>query len=275
MVLILLTSGCTVDEQPGPLPSRVQTAKIGNYDVTISPTGKEQLRRAWALSPAKPEKKSWLNAVARFHPQDKHSAGLAELELAYLELGPDYRKANTDQAAKAQAAFQQVAEKFSDMEDIVSGAFWYIGWIRADILGDIQGALKSYQRVLTRNSTTGPFRPLSGHWPSLGAGTKPPQGPPQFVYSWNNLARLEIIRLCPDKPQALMSLEELSPPEDERPKGYLVGKALHTFLQRFYPDETSSKLLTSYLNDSENSKLIREDLQKLLKARAVKRGKLP
>ena len=275
LVLILLASGCTPDEPPGEVPPQVQTGRIGDFDVSISPTGKEQLRRARALSPANPEKQSWLRAVARFHPQDKHSAGLAELELAYLKLGPDHRKANTYQAARAEEDFERVAEKFSNMEDIVSGAFWYIGWIRADILGDIQGALNSYQRVLTKDSATGPFRPVAGHWPSLGTKTETPKRPPQFVYSWNNLARLEIIRLSPDRPQAMTSLQELSAPENETPKGNLVGKGLHAFLQRFDLDETSSELITNYLDDSENSEPIREDLDKLLKAQTPKEGRLP
>ena len=68
------------------------------------------------------EKVAALQAIEILFPRNRFYIGLAELELAYLQLGSDYRLATEKQRRTALKHYESIATRFSDLPDISAKA---------------------------------------------------------------------------------------------------------------------------------------------------------
>ena len=261
LALFTVLSSCTSEDHPLESPRTVQTIQIDNFPIPVYATGDKQLYHARSLPTSRPDKTAWLKSVQQFHQADTHNGGIAALELAYLELCPDHRLAGVDQAQKAIAALRHITREYKTHNDIVSGALWYIGWIYTDLLHDTKNGIESYLQILERPPATLLPPSSTSRWPSLATENNRSEiNTQEFQYSWNDLARLQIIRYSMDRDQAWQAFSTLSPPADEKPRGYLEGKALQLFFKRFKADTQSTARLEVYLNKANIPELIQKDL---------------
>lgn len=131
-------------------------------------------------------------------PAAREVRALAEMELAYLTLGTDYRFAMPEQCRMAIEAYRQVVVNYTDLPAVCAKANWYIGWILADLLNERHEAATYFLAIIE----TYPDAKLSlappVPWVSLVLPRSEDQ--PQTVYDrpshiWGSLALLELIRI--------------------------------------------------------------------------------
>jgi tetratricopeptide (TPR) repeat protein len=182
------------------------------YAIEIFETAEDQLRyaRAWFSDPQ--EKQAALEVLIEQYPEANTVRAEAELELAYLALGADYRFADEGACLLAIGKYQRIAVQFSRLADICAKAHWYMGWIYADLLRQNSKAVIHFQTIVSRypDATLRLESPVP--WVSLVM--------PQFenqpqvvyerpVYSWRSMALLEIIRNSEDQEEQWVAFEKL------------------------------------------------------------------
>jgi hypothetical protein len=74
-------------------------------------------------------KKASLEVVIDQFPHDQAVRAAAEMELAYLILGADYRFATPGQCHRAIEAYRRVLVDHAELPAVCAKANWYIGWI--------------------------------------------------------------------------------------------------------------------------------------------------
>lgn len=189
-----------------------RTVTRNGYDIYIFDSAEEQRRyaRTWCFDPLK--KQAALEALIEYFPEAKSICAEAELELAYLVLGPDYRFANRSACLKAIEKYRQIAARFSEMPDISAKAHWYMGWIYADLLNQKSRALTHFQMIVSHYPDAALKREFSVPLVSLvlpHVVNDPQTVYERPVYSWRSMALLEIIRNTEDEGAKWAAFEKL------------------------------------------------------------------
>jgi len=173
------------------------------------------------------------------YPENKRYCGLAALDLAYLQLGDDYRFAYDEAYFNALDAYATILAEYTEFPEIIAKALWYIGWISTDLLYDRQKGLASYRRVVDeypreRVSLLPPAPWVSLIYPQENSGENALQEPPGN--SWAALALVEIIKHTEDPEAAWASFNRLW---HEYRDDVATGFALrHVLRRRYHVKET-------------------------------------
>lgn len=175
----------------------VQTITRSGYTFEIFTTPEQQLHyaRTWFSNPN--EKRAALELLLEYFPRAKNVRAQAELELAYLDLGGDYRFADSAACLRAIDKYQAVAAQYVDLPSICAKAHWYMGWIYADLLNHKRNAIAHYQTIVKQypDETLSLKPPVP--WVALvlpQAIEKPVAVYEYPIYKWSSIALLEIIR---------------------------------------------------------------------------------
>ncbi|MCP4021748.1 MAG: hypothetical protein GY729_07890 [Desulfobacteraceae bacterium] len=145
---IFISSCSTEDSSLSYLDTKLATVLFQDFEIPKFPTPSEQLNYAKSGFADPKEKKAALEAVAGIFPDARLQCGQAALTLAYLKLGFNYRFADEGQCRQAVAAYQDVIINFSDMPEVLVKAYWYLGWIHCDLLGQKQVGLEFYRHIV-------------------------------------------------------------------------------------------------------------------------------
>ena len=126
----------------------LQTVTRDGYAFELFATPEQQLQysRTWATDPNK--KRVALELLIERFPDAKAIRADAELELAYLALGADYRFADSAACQRALAKYQRIASQYTDLPSVCAKAHWYMGWIFADLLKQRRKAIDHYQMII-------------------------------------------------------------------------------------------------------------------------------
>ncbi len=197
---------------PEPMVQIQRSLVKKGYTIPLFSSPEEQLRYAkrWFSDPK--EKKAALETLIENFTGDIGVRAEAELELAYLALGADYRFASRRECGLAIDHYKKVMERYSDMPGIRAKAIWYIGWIFSDLLNDRQQAAVYYQKVVDE-------------YPKVTLSIKPPvpwvslvlpqiEDRPKAVYArrnyyWASIALLELVRIHDDETKKWSAFEML------------------------------------------------------------------
>jgi hypothetical protein len=219
--LMILSMVFNVATPYGDVPSISDRPAVGDavrvvtrngYAIEIYESAEDQLRyaRAWFSDPR--EKQAALEVLIEQYPEAKTVRAEAELELAYLSLGTDYRFADKTACRRALQQYRQIAARFADLPAIGAKAHWYMGWIYADLLGQKQLAVSQYQTVVEQfPGITLKLEPPVP-WVSLvlpQVADKPRADYERPVYVWRSMALLEIIRNSEDDEEKWSAFEKL------------------------------------------------------------------
>ena len=143
------------------------------------------------------EKQAALEMLIERFPEAKTVRAEAELELAYLALGVDYRFVDSTACRRAIEKYQRIAAQYAELPLICAKAHWYLGWIYVDLLHLKREGLVHYQTIVAQY----PEATLNMKPPVPWAGLVLPQAidRPMAVYEypsykWSSFALLEIIR---------------------------------------------------------------------------------
>ncbi|MEE4240577.1 MAG: tetratricopeptide repeat protein [Desulfopila sp.] len=197
------SEGSGVDEEP-------HLIEIDGLQLPVFGTAEEQLNYTRSWFAETDAKKAALQALLHLYPESRRYCALAELDLAYLELGDDYRFAPRRTAFAAIKAYRNVVQRYPDFPDISAKAYWYIAWIYSDLLNDRHRGIKYYQRVADtfpdEEVTLLPSAPwFSIIYPDRERSTLLS---PQENY-WAALALVEIIRYTENDETAWNSFQQL------------------------------------------------------------------
>ena len=110
--------------------------EINDFQVPVFFTPAEQINYTRSWFARIQEKRAAHEAFIVLYPKEKRYCGLASLDLAYLQLGGDYRFALESSSFAAIKNYKAILEGYSEFADIVVKAHWYIGWIYSDLLND-------------------------------------------------------------------------------------------------------------------------------------------
>ena len=194
-------------------------------------TATEQLRHARAWFSDTGEKRAALKGLLdRYHEANAVRAE-AELELAYLALGADYRFAPPSACLQAVAEFRRVADQYPELPDICAKAHWYMGWIYADLLHKKPEALVHFHIIVDRFAAATLKIEPPVPWVSLvlpQAADQPRAVYDGPAYSWRSMALLEIIRDSDAEHEKWAAFQLLW--KQDRP-GVATGHALQILLQ--------------------------------------------
>lgn len=198
-ILLSTSSGCEqrqMDRTEIQNPVPVTVSRDG-YTVCVFPTAEEQLRYARGSFSDPQEKRLALQVLLERYPESRVIRGQAELELAYLALGHDYRLADPSACRQALECYAQVIGTYEDLPSICAKAYWYMGWILTDLLQEKRSGMDKYWVVVDRYPDEIMRLEPAPPWVRLVL----PEGRnkeravyEQPAYYWSSLALLEIIR---------------------------------------------------------------------------------
>jgi hypothetical protein len=270
--LLLLVSTFTGCERSPPTEDsaaeKIPVASIPGLTAP-APDSPEKLLSYAHSATSDAEKKTALQAMRILFPASRTSIGLAELELAYLQLGPDYRVATRQQCELAVLQYESIAAEFSDIPEISLKALWYLGWIVSDLLHDREKGITYYQEITACPMSAS----LQFSTPVPWLSVKPEQSRKShapFVkassLNWADLAHLEIIRNTTDPKTALSSLKTLF---SVKPAGLVTGLGIKAALLRHDTGEDIDHMRKEFLARSDAGSQLVKDLAALGNSRAA------
>ncbi len=215
------------------------TVVIDEIAIPVLPSSKEQFNytRSWFSDGN--VKRAALKAYIQLYPDNEKECGMAALDLAYLQLGDDYRFASDEAYYSALDSYNMILAGYADFPEIMAKALWYIGWISTDLLYDRQKGLASYWKVVEkypreRVSLLPPAPWVSIIYPQADPDGNTVQDPPGN--SWAALALVEIIKHTEDPEAAWTFFIRLW--HDYR-NDMATGFALrHVLRRRYHVNET-------------------------------------
>jgi tetratricopeptide (TPR) repeat protein len=251
----------------------VKTVSYSGYTFELFTSPEQQLQYAltWFNDPN--EKRAALELLIEHFPEAKTICAEADLELAYLILGVDYRFANSTACLHAIEKYQRIVSRYTDLPWICAKAHWYMGWIYADLLKQKRKAVKHYQTIVADY----PDAVLSLKPPVPWVGLVLPQAieKPMAVYEypvyrWSSIALLEIIRDSRNEDEKWMAFEKLW--SDDR-ASLAMGYAIRELL--FDSPSIAQKVASraeAYLNMGLFSQPMAEEVRGALESIKIKGG---
>ncbi len=278
-LLILLTmvavafSGCR--DQPAEFQSTEETQDsvvIDGIIIPILPSSEEQFNYTHSWFAGKQVERAALQAYIQLYPENKRNCGLAALDLAYLELGEDYRFASDEAYYRALEAYNLILTEYTDFPEIMAKALWYRGWIFTDLLYDRQKGLASYRRVAEEYphesvSLLPPAPWVSIIYPMEEHGDN--AGSEQQGNSWAALALLEIVKHTEEPDAAWESFEMLW---ENYGDDVATGFALKHVLKRQYHADEAKAMASEFMEKNLSNIFILSDLRRGINAIESARG---
>jgi len=235
---------------------------IDGIAVPVFETSAEQLNytRSWFADRA--EKRAALQAFLQLFPEKEQSCGMAALDLAYLELGGDYRLSREHEGLTAIKAYTDIAADYEDIPQVSAKAYWYIGWIYADLLGKRQKGIEYYRLVAEKFPEERVLLLLPTPWVGIistgvGAMDTAPHAPPRNT--WAALALMEILRNSEDEDLAWSAFVRLW---RQYRHSSATGFGLLLILERRIRIDRSLKMAEEYLKMDTFNVHIQGDIQR-------------
>lgn len=198
-----------------------------------------------------------LNFVLQQFPHDLKISARTHLELAYLELGADFRLANPEACRRALNKYKKIISDHGQLKDICAQAYWYMGWIYTDLLNNTSRGLAMYQRVVEDYLNEKRIAETTVPWLTLVYPDKPRKKTLEIydrqTYFWGDLALLEMVRNAKDSEEQIAAFMQLW---SRDPVSLATGHALLVVLKSNMPDPQIVPLSRAYiLHNTPNIKL--------------------
>ncbi len=271
IMTVLPILACALLTQCGEPPSvptqhpeiQMETVCCNGYEIHRFPSGEAQLRYALSRFSDQLERRAALEVVIEYFSKVKPVRAEAELELAYLELGIDHRFADRNTCIQALNTYRQIITRFSDLPRICAKAYWYMGWIHADLLNQKREGIAYYQTVYRRYPETrikieSPVSWVVFVMPQIKTEIKATAK--QKSLYWASLALLEVIRNSVREEERLEAFQALwSDYRDSLATGYALCALLNG------PASTSCKVVgyaKDYLEKQKPSQPLADEIRK-------------
>lgn len=210
--LVIGLQGCGSEPAFLPIPkTELATISFNGFDIPRFPTAQGQLNFAKSWFSDDRKKKAALAIVPKLFPKARLQCGNADLALAYMNLGEDYRFASKDNFLKAIADYQNLLGQYPDQPGILVKAHWYLGWIYCELLGEKPKGLVHFRIIATRYPGVPMELSSPVPWVSLVYPLDPREKSERRIPKkhWAGIALLEIIRNAPSPDEAIMAFDAL------------------------------------------------------------------
>jgi tetratricopeptide (TPR) repeat protein len=271
MIWFLFCSGCQpgISQKAESPPGDIKKIDFNGFSIPVYPTAAEQLVYAKSRIADIKEKEAALKLVLSRFSQDAHACALTRLDLAYLALGSDYRLADQTACRQALALYHQITRTYVNLPGVCAKAYWYMGWIYTDLLGDKENGTAMYRQVIEQY----PSEPITIESPVSWLWLVYPERPEKSLatrdrqhYSWAMLALLEMVKNDEDpsrRRKALMRLWSL------KSAGHITGLALLSVLNSGNPgklntDKAIMRIAREYIQQNSANKLLIRDIEMTL-----------
>ncbi len=265
IMVISLFSGCKdTSSQSDEHKGGVERVNYDNFSIPIFETASEQLNYARSLFFSPNEKSAALKVLIDRFPEDREKRGEARLELAYMNLGNDFRLADRAACERTLRAYESIAGEYADIPAVFTKAYWYMGWIHADLLNDKSRGVALYS-VLAENYPENSFSRISPvPWLDLifpSPRKKPYTADDRYIYSWAGLALLEIVRNTDDPTKKMEAFEKLW---KEHRNSLATGYALKEILGQSDEPEKMKQVIKTYIALNTVNPELNKDLERYL-----------
>lgn len=273
LLLFLIFTGCNDSSiQQYPPAENQKFLEIDEIKVPVFNTAEEQLNytRSWFAETQ--DKRAALRAFRRLYPEEKKSSGVAALELAYLQLGNDFRFALEHDCFAAIKDYREILMEYQEFDAISAKALWYIGWIYANLLNDKEKGIDHYVE-------------LANKYPAEQVSLLPPAPWVSIIYEadetintalynqqmnhWAALALLEILKHSEDGEQAWQAFDTLW---QKYRQDKATGFALKVILKKRVQVEKALARARQYMEKDFSNVHILGDIQKEINAIAGSGG---
>jgi hypothetical protein len=239
-----------------------ETVVIDGITIPILPGSEEQFNYTRSWFAERQVKRAALKAYLQLYPDNKKYCGLAAIDLAYLQLGDDYRFASDKAYFDALDSYEAILAEYTELPEITVKALWYIGWISTDLLYDRQRGLAAYRRVVEdypreRVSLLPPAPWVSILYPPENSDKSLVQEPSEK--NWAALALVEIIKHTEDPEAAWASFIQLW--GDYR-NDVATGFGLRHVLQRRYHVDETRKMAMEFMEQNLSNLHILGDIRR-------------
>ena len=266
-VLFGLTSSCDSTRDPSQEQAGARSyVEIDHIRIPLFPNSTEQFNYTRSWFAEKEKKRAALQAFIQLYPDQREKCGLAALDLAYLQLGSDYRFAPPKFYFTALTSYQAIVAEYVDQPSIMAKALWYIGWISSDLLHDRKRGLEVYHKIV-RQYPREPVSPLPpAPWVSL---IYPREGDDGTVAaqtegsSWAALALVEIIQQSEDGEAGWQAFTRLW---QEYPDDIATGFGLKVVLQRRYQVDEALPIADQFMKSNWSNIHLLADIRKEIRA---------
>ncbi len=261
LLVLCLLAACQSGSGPEQGTDRQQHfLVIDTFPIPVLATPEDQLAYARATFEEIEEKSAALQAIRVMHPIARLHAATAELELAYLELGADYRLADAHKSALATRKYRAILREYSDFPGIAAKSLWYLGWIACDLHQNKDEGLEYYQEIVDKYpQELVNFLPPAP-WLTIRPTDESKEHQPYYrksALSWASIAQLEIIRHTASEEKAWRSFSAIG--EKHGNDGF-TGLALKTLIASHGFGGSAELQARKYLADNTADKALQDDL---------------
>jgi tetratricopeptide (TPR) repeat protein len=273
ILFFLSLTGCKdLPPEPQLLAEQQEIVVIDEISIPILPSSEEQFNYTRSWFAERQVKRAALKAYLQLYPKNKKHCGMAALDLAYLQLGDDYRFASDKAYFDALDSYSAILSEYADLPEIMAKALWYIGWISTDLLYDRQRGLAAYRRVVEdypreKVSLLPPAPWVSIIYPPESSQRNLVQEPSEK--NWAALALLEIIKHTEDPEAAWVTFMRLW--GDYR-NDVATGFALRHVLRRRYHVDETRKMAMEFMEQNLSNLHILGDMRREIIAIESQKG---
>lgn len=262
--------GCDsrTDTQPAVPDKKVGAILFEGFTIPNFPSASEQLAYAKSRVANPLEKAAALKLVIEHFPYELELCAQAKLELAYLEMGVDFRLADAETYRLTLPKYEKIIDDYSQLKDICAQAYWYMGWIYIDLLEDTTKGISMYRRVVENYPNEQRIAESTVPWLTLVYPDTPRKKTlaiyDRQTYSWAELALLEIARNSPDieeRHEAFMQLWSRDP------VSLSTGHALLALLKSEIQDNQIVAISRAYILHNTPNIVLDEDIRWALSTR--------
>lgn len=265
----ILSLQCTKYEpKPEPESTTHRSIVYNGHTIKLFPTPEEQLRYARTWFSDTNKKTASLKVILDKYPQSKYVRAQAELELAYLSIGSDYRYASKEECLLAINNYKKVINDYIDLPSICAKANWYIGWIYAELLNNREEAIAYYQTIIKQYPEEKFNLVPPVPWVSLvlpQIDRKPQTVYARPTYYWASIALLEIIRISNNEHEIWTAFQKLY---TDYTNSIATGYAIRELLLSSPP--LSEKIIVyanTYLNRMQFAPALAREIPAILRSR--------
>ncbi|MBU1566485.1 MAG: hypothetical protein KJ630_12770 [Proteobacteria bacterium] len=261
LLVLLLLVACRSDAEHNQRTDRQpHFLDINTFRIPVLATPEDQLSYARADFEEIEEKSAALQAIKVVHPISRLHAAMADLDLAYLQLGADYRLANDRQCAQAREKYLAILQDYSDYPDIVAKSLWYLGWIACDLCHDKHQGLTYFKEIIDKyhQEIVNFLHPAP--WLTIRPtddGKKHRPSYPKSALTWAAIAHLEIIRHTASQEEAWHSFSAIA---EKYGNDDFKGLALKTLIAAHGFSERAEREVRKYLTEGTADKALKDDL---------------
>jgi len=267
IVLTFSCCGCSPESGKDAVIDRNKNKwlKCDDFLIPLFDTPAQQFNYTKSLFQNRQHKETALIVLINHFPNAINIKGEAELELAYMILGNDFRHADKALCTKALGRYKRIVSEYANVPSICASAMWSMAWIHTDLLQEKRKGIRFYRSVVERypDETFTRISPV----PWLGLIFKEPREavyPADDIqaYGWASLSLLEIVRNSDGTSEKRAAFDTLH--EDYR-LSLSFGYALLEMLKTFQPLDQVELIVQQYIKINTANHRLNTDLQSALK----------